>query len=113
MNTHHVVLKQRSIADSYEPEEVSWQCAHSRAVARLTMVLAWPQPDKTKAQCSTESKAICVFGLGVAALFMFAVAFLGVMYATGAVLKTRQSLQHYNQPQVQYSDVWKWQEGHR
>jgi hypothetical protein len=114
VNARHLVLKQRSIADVCQPAETTWQCTHGTPVARLTMVLAWPQPRRAKDRPLPESNAtkFSVAMAGFAVLLMFAIALLGTMYARAILLEEGLSSQHYNQPQVQYSDVWKWQ-GHR
>ena len=113
MNRHHLVVKQGSVADVWQLGEASWQSPQShKPVARLTMVLTLPQPQRVKRGRGAGSETITFFSLAAAIggfLLAFAIVFLGSSYLSGVLIKRIQSLPPYNQPQAQYSDVWRWQ----
>ncbi len=115
MNRDHLVVKQSSVTNVWQSDAASWQFPQSHTpVARLSMVLAGLHPRRATGRRGVGRKATTFFSLaaGVGALLVFAIVLLGTIYLSGVLLERIQSLQHYNQPQVQYSDVWKWQ-GHR
>jgi len=112
--SQHLVVKQSSVADVRLLDEVSWPIPPShKPVARLTMVLTWPQPHRATSRRGARSDAITFFSLAtIGFLFAFAIVLLGTSYLSGLLLQRIQNLQRYNQPQAQYSDLGKWQ-GHR
>jgi hypothetical protein len=113
--SQHLVVKQSSVADVWPPEEASWQRSHShKPVARLTMVLTWPQPHNESSRRGVGSEIPTFFTLAatIGFLLAFAIVLMGTNYLDGVLLARIQSLPHYNQPQAQYSDLGKWQ-GHR
>ena len=75
------------------------------------MLLTWPQPHRATGRRGEGSESITFFSLA-AAILAFVIVLLGTSYLSGVLLERIQSLPHCNQPQAQYSDVWKWQ-GHR
>jgi len=111
--SQHLVVKQSSVADVRLLDEVSWPSLPShKPVARLTMVLTWPQPQRVKRGRGARSETITFFSLAAAIggfLLAFAIVFLGSSYLSGVLIKRIHSLPPYNQPQAQYSDVWRWQ----
>jgi len=114
--SQHLVVMQSSVADVRPLDEASWQCHPShKPVARLTMVLTWPQPQRAKCGRGAGSETSTFFSLAAAIggfLLAFAIVSLGSSYLSGVLIKRIQSLPPYTQPQAQYSDLWKWQ-GHR
>ena len=113
--SQHLVVKQKSVADVWPLDEARWRSLTShQSVARLTIVLAWPQPYKATSRRGTEREAATLFSLVtvIGLLLAFAIAVLGTISLYGALLEQVRSLPHYNHPRAQYSDVGKWQ-GHR
>jgi len=111
MNHHHLVVKQISVADVW-PQEEGWQVSHGhKPVARLTMLLTYPQPRQARGRRSRRSDGGTFFSLAAVTGFLVAVAivFLAVTYLSSILLERIQHLPHYNQPQAYYSDVLKWQ----
>ena len=110
MNQHRLVVKQSSVTDLWRLGDTGWQSSHShKPVARLTMVVAWSQARRTMRRSGAGSEAINFFSLAAAIGFFALAMFLGGGYLSDVLLIKTQSLQFYNQPQAQYSDVWRWQ----
>ena len=110
--SQHLVVKQSSVADVRLLDEVSWPSLPShKPVARLTMVLTWPQPHREHRERGVRREAstfLCLVGV-IGLLLAFATVVLGTISLSGALLEKIRSLPRYNQPQAQYSDLWKWQ----
>jgi hypothetical protein len=74
------------------------------------MLLTLPQPQRVKRGRGAESETITFFSLAAVIggfLLAFGIVFLGSSYLDGVLIKRIQSLPPYDQPQAQYSDVWR------
>jgi len=109
MKQRQLVLKQSSVADVWPLDSARWQSPQNYTpVIRVTMELAWPQQQKAKRRRTTKSQALTFLSLAAGFFLAFAIVFLGSSYLSSVLIKRIQSLPPYNQPQAQYSDVWRW-----
>jgi hypothetical protein len=79
-------------------------------VATLRLEVAWPDgPKRHGIRNLRRSKATGVLALTALVLLVTAGMFVATVYLSGLLTQRIQHLQRYNEPRVQYSDVWKWQ----
>lgn len=113
MKQHQLEMRRNSIADISPSDEGACQSSHSYdPVARLTIVLTWPQRAEQAVDVGKQGPTFFYLSTAIGLILAFASVLLGTCYLSGLMLERVQSLPHYNQPQAQYSDVGKWQ-GHR
>lgn len=94
--SQHLVVKQSSVADIWPPEEATtWQRSHShKPVARLTMVLTWPQPLNASSRHGLGGEAPIFFSIAAAMGLLLAVVIvvLGTIALAGALVEKISAL---------------------
>ena len=109
MNQQVLVVKQNLVTEARLPDEARWkEPQHHKPVARLTMVLTWRQPHHSVGGGGERRQAIKFYSLvTIGFLLVFTIVLTGTSYLSGLLVQRIQSLPHYNQPQAQYSNLWK------
>jgi hypothetical protein len=104
-------VSQSSGVNTPELCDAIWGCPMTHLpIATLRLEVAWPDSPKRLGIVNLhQSKATAVLALTVVVLLVTAGMFVATVYLSGLLTQRIQHLQRYNEPRVQYSDVWKWQ----
>ena len=102
-------VTQRSGANTPELSDAMSGCPITHTpIATLRLAVEWPHRPKSHGRTVCANKTSAVFVLA-AILLVTAGVFVATTYLCGLLMERVQNLQHYKQPQAQYSDVWNWQ----